>query len=166
MNMKKILYIDMDGVLADLGKAVYDINEYCPAKRHLDEDRFDEIIQSNRNIFKVLEPLEGAIESVKQLMEIYEVYFLSTPMWALPESFTDKRLWLEDTFGKLAKKRLILTHRKDLNIGSYLIDDRLKNGASEFKGEHIHFGTESFQNWESVLSYLKEKESIIHTPRV
>ena len=52
------------------------------------------------------------------------------------------------------QKRLILTHRKDLLIGDYLIDDRLKNGAGEFKGELIHFGTIKFPDWKTVLEYL------------
>jgi len=40
-------------------------------------------------------------------------------------------------------------------IGDYLIDDRTVNGAGEFKGELIQFGTEKFPNWEVVLDYLK-----------
>ena len=40
-------------------------------------------------------------------------------------------------------------------IGDYLIDDRRFNGASEFTGEWIHFGSEKFPNWNSVLKYLK-----------
>ena len=39
-------------------------------------------------------------------------------------------------------------------IGDYLIDDRKFNGASDFKGDWIHFGSEKFPNWQSVLSYL------------
>ncbi len=66
-----------------------------------------------------------------------------------------KRIWIEKHFGLKAKKRLILTHRKDLNIGDYLIDDRLRNGASEFKGEHIHFATEKFPDWECTFEYLE-----------
>ena len=42
------------------------------------------------------------------------------------------------------RKRMVITHRKDLCMGDYLIDDRDKNGASEFKGEWIHFGSERF----------------------
>jgi hypothetical protein len=41
-----------------------------------------------------------------------------------------------------------------LLIGDYLIDDRRFNGASEFKGEWIHFGSDSFPKWRSVLEYL------------
>ena len=55
---------------------------------------------------------------------------------------------------KLIRKRLILCHQKQLLMGDYLIDDRRFNGASEFKGEWIHFGSESFPNWESVLKYF------------
>ena len=39
-------------------------------------------------------------------------------------------------------------------MGDYLIDDRLRNGAEKFNGEHIHFGTEKFPDWNSVLKYL------------
>ena len=50
---------------------------------------------------------------------------------------------------------LILCHHKQLLTGDYLIDDRKFNGASEFTGEWIHFGSELFPNWESVLKYFK-----------
>ena len=48
---------------------------------------------------------------------------------------TGKRYWLEYWFGETFHKRLVTTHRKDLLVGDYLIDDRLKNGAGEFKGK-------------------------------
>ena len=51
-------------------------------------------------------------------------------------------------------KQVILSHHKNLNQGDYLIDDRTANGAGKFKGKHIHFGTEKFPDWESVLKYL------------
>jgi 5'(3')-deoxyribonucleotidase len=63
-------------------------------------------------------------------------------------------LWLEKYYGDLAKKRLILTNRKDLAIGDILIDDRLKNGSEKFNGKFIHFGTKAFPDWKSVISFL------------
>jgi 5'(3')-deoxyribonucleotidase len=90
-------------------------------------------------------------------MTYYDVYFLSTPMDALFQSYTDKRIWLERYFGSLAEKRLILTHRKDLAIGDYLVDDTTRNGAGNFTGEHIHFGTGDFPDWEAILQYLLAK---------
>jgi 5'(3')-deoxyribonucleotidase len=75
-------------------------------------------------------------------------------MWDIPESYSDKRLWLEKYYGDLAKKRLILTNRKDLAIGDFLVDDRLKNGSEKFKGKFIHFGTGAFPDWKAVSSFL------------
>ena len=50
---------------------------------------------------------------------------------------------------------LILSNDKSLFRGKALIDDRTKYGVTEFEGEHIHFKTERFPNWESVLEYLE-----------
>ena len=66
----------------------------------------------------------------------------------------DKLKWVKQYLGEVAYKRLILSHHKNLNMGDFLIDDRTKNGVSEFIGEHIHFGTESFPNWLAVKEYL------------
>ena len=157
---KKVLYIDMDGVVADFWKAIQinqpkiDDKKYFPV--YADQEKeVDAICERNPHIFKYLSPIEGAIEATKPLFEKFDVYFLSTPMWDVPESYTDKRLWLEKHYGNLAKKRLILTNRKDLDIGDILVDDRLKNGAKDFKGIHVHFGTKEFPDWESVVNFLK-----------
>lgn len=159
MNKKKILYVDMDGVIANFNKGINDIDPTIdmtdnPIDYNLRSDKVDEICLKNRNIFHTLEPMQDSIEYVKKLFEYYEVYFLSTPMWNVPESFTGKRIWIAEHFGDMALKRLILTHRKDLNIGDYLVDDRKHNGAGEFTGEHIHFGIGKFKDWKSVYEYL------------
>lgn len=165
MNKKEILYVDMDGVIADFdaGIKIYDANLETSdrfANYEEREDRVDEIVRANPTIFENLPLIEGAVEAVKELSQHFEIYFLSTPMENIPESFMGKKIWLNKHFGNLAYKNLILTHRKDLNIGAYLIDDRLKNGVEGFTGEHIHFGTEKFPNWESVLKYLNKKRHV------
>jgi 5'(3')-deoxyribonucleotidase len=38
-------------------------------------------------------------------------------------SASDKRFWIEDHFGNLFHKKMFVTHRKDLLMGDYLIDD-------------------------------------------
>lgn len=154
---KKILYIDLDGVCADFESAVHELDPNIFSLHHDRDQRskmIDDICEANPYIFHELPPMKGAVEAVKNLFELYEVYFLSTPMWNVPLSFTGKRLWIEQHFGEVAKKRLILTHRKDLNMGDYLIDDRIKNGVDKFKGQHIHFGTEMFPDWNEVYEFL------------
>jgi 5'-nucleotidase len=154
-----ILYVDMDGVVADFDHEIKKVHPNVFELEDGDERSriIDETVEADVRLFLRLKPIDGALEAIEKLKGHYNIYFLSTPMWNVPESLTDKRLWLENTFGDFAKKRLILTHRKDLNIGAYLIDDRLKNGAENFTGMHIHFGTEKFPNWESVLNFLIPK---------
>ena len=57
-----------------------------------------------------------------------------------------------------------MTHRKDLLRGDYLIDDRLKNGAGEFKGKLLRFGTDwetgeknEFPTWKEILNYFENE---------
>lgn len=147
--MKKLLYIDLDGVIADFISAMHS----HPLRK---TPPYDEHPDTIPNIFRNLEPIEGAIASVNQLLqsEKYDVYFLSSAPWNNPSAWTDKRLWLEEQFGDIINRKLILTHRKDLVKGDILIDDRPNNGAKDFEGEWIHFGSEKYPNWLTISQYL------------
>jgi 5'(3')-deoxyribonucleotidase len=160
---KRILYIDMDGVIADFDIALENYDAEINSFNHENDLRqaeirnrkVDMICETNEEFFYQIPLIKGAVEAVTQLSEIFDVYFLSTPMWNAPHSFIGKRIWIEEYFGELASKRLILTHRKDLNIGEFLIDDRLCNGVENFQGKHIHFGSKEFPDWETIYEYLK-----------
>lgn len=151
---KKILHIDLDGVVADFGKGIKKLSPATDTSTFSKE--VDDICAKNRTIFHDLEPIEDAVPSVIELFDLFDVYFLSTPMWHVPESYTGKRIWLENHFGELAFKKLILTHRKDLVIGDYLVDDMIRYGVANFKGIHIHFGSEQFPDWKITLTHLKQ----------
>ncbi len=147
MKNKKILYVDMDNVLVDFKSGIERISE---EDKKLYEGRYDDV----PGIFSLMDPMKDAIESYNKLSSYYDTYILSTSPWDNPTAWQDKILWVQKYLKKSAYKRLILSHHKNLNIGDYLIDDRLKNGADKFKGEHIHFGTERFPDWKSILNYL------------
>ena len=144
---KKILYIDMDNVLVDFMSGV---EQYDEQTREKYKDDLDHI----PGVFSKMKPLPGAIESYKKLSKHFDTYILSSSPWGNDTAPTDKLKWVKKYLGDVAYKRLILSHHKNLNRGDYLIDDRTKNGAGEFMGEHIHFGTEKFPDWAAVVEYL------------
>jgi 5'-nucleotidase len=148
--MKKILYIDMDNVLVDFPSGISKITD----KQRSD---FSGDLDEVPGIFALMDPIPGAIEAFSELSLKFDTYILSTAPWENPSAWADKLLWVKEYLGVSAHKRLILSHHKNLNTGDYLIDDRLRNGADKFTGEHIRFGTDRFPNWESVLNYLRRK---------
>lgn len=157
---KKTLYIDMDGVVADFRGAIKDlVPEAFDGDHNSSFKLVNEICEDNPEIFDDLKPIQDAITRVDGLFDLYDVYFLSTPMWHVPESFTSKRRWIERHFGVHAEKRLILTHRKDLNIGEFLVDDSDWHGVKEFKGTHIHFGTDKYPDWNATYTFLEDMAS-------
>ena len=146
----KVLYVDMDNLLVDFKSGIDKLSKE-EIKKY--ENRYDEV----PNIFSTMLPLKGAINAYEVLSEVYDTYILSTAPWENASAWHDKVQWVKKYLSNNAHKRLILTHHKNLNKGNYLIDDRLKNGADKFVGKHIHFGTEKFPNWESILDFFKKE---------
>lgn len=105
----------------------------------------------------LMDPIPEAVESFTELADRFDAYILSTSPWENPSACSDKLLWVKKHIGKAAFKRLILAHHKDLNSGDFLIDDRTKNGADRFRGEHLMFRSERFPDWPSVMEYLRGK---------
>ena len=148
---KKRVYFDMDGVLVNFQTGIDKLSKETKQEY---EGRLDEV----PGIFGLMEPMPGAIDAVHKLSEYYDVYILSTAPWKDPSAWSDKVAWVTKHLDDVFHKRMIITHCKHLCMGDYLIDDRGKNGTSEFKGEWIHFASERFPDWDSVLSYLLSPE--------
>ena len=156
--MGDIVYVDMDGVLVEFPESLDDVHpsiiNTCRAWCEETGNHHSDF----EGIFSTLHPKAGAIEAISRLMNRFEVYLLSTAPWDNHSSFTDKRTWIEHHLPMLPRKRLLLTYRKDLQRGRFLIDDRPKHGAEafgKFPGqEWIHFGSEEFPSWSAILQYL------------
>lgn len=143
----KTVFVDMDNVLVDFPAAVGQLDQ---STRDSFEGRLDEV----PGIFSLMPPMKGAITAYEILANKFDTYILSTAPWENSTAWSDKLLWVKQYLGQPAHKRLILSHNKHLCVGDYLIDDRTKNGADRFVGEHIHFGTDRFPDWASVVRYL------------
>lgn len=136
---KPVVYVDMDGVLVDYNLKMEDYKKDLTGR------------------FLSMKPLNDAIKAFKTLYDSgkYDIYILTSVPWGVPTARIEKFKWVIKYLGEeYAYKRLITSNNKSLNSGAYLIDDRVANGANEFNGEHIHFGTGKFPDWASVLDYL------------
>ena len=154
---KKTVYVDMDNVLVDFQSGLSRVTEAITTEYADDgtgKPHYDDI----PNIFSLMDPVPGAIAAMQELSKYFEVYILSTAPWLNPTAWYDKLEWVQRYFGSeddsIFYKRLIITHHKNLNRGDFLIDDRKKNGADQFEGELIEFGSAKFPDWPTVVEYL------------
>jgi 5'(3')-deoxyribonucleotidase len=144
----KLVYIDMDDTLCDYRGAHKKALIACPAMR---------FPQAQYGFFSGLEPIEGAIKSVKLLMEsaLYKPYILTAPSVKNPLSYAEKRIWVERYLGMEMVERLVISPDKSLLKGDYLIDDIIHGkGQDSFEGKLIHFGSNEYPDWSAVLSEL------------
>ena len=140
------VFIDMDGVISDFEKAAKNL---ALEKEPLKLSRPDLFVN-----YRNLDVVEGAIEAVAKLNADHDVFIASTPPWTRPEVWGHKREWIEEHFPYL-KRKIILTHRKDLLIGDILIDDSRFRGQPDFQGEWYWFNKNwNNRNWEACIKWI------------
>lgn len=149
-KQRKKMFVDMDNVLCDFVKL------YLEWKKEHPEITFP---QSQFGFFSNMEPVPGAVESFKKLEEYFDVYILTRPSIYNLMCYTEKADWVKRHLGFHVLENLIICCDKSMvkGIEAYLIDDDIKAGQLDFEGEHIHFKTDKFPDWHSVLKYLELK---------
>ena len=140
---KKTIFIDMDGVIANFAKAAEEGGWKHRPDKHVN--------------YGELEVMPGAEEALRKLNQDFDIFIASTPPWDRPDMWGAKREWIAKHFPYL-KRKLILTHRKDLLIGDILIDDSRWRGQPDFKGAWLWFGTnQRCLDWPSTLELIYKR---------
>ena len=140
MKTGKIIYVDMDGVIADFDKAAKEGGWTYRPDLKVD--------------FRNLDIIPGARDALIRLNQDFDIFIATTPSWDRPDTWGHKREWLEEHFPWLEKK-LIFTHRKDLLIGDILIDDTRWRGQPDFQGDWYWFNQDwDTRNWKACLEWI------------
>ena len=165
-RFERIIFFDMDNVLVDFQSGLDKVPQEIKAQYDDDgtgKPHYDDI----PGLFSLMDPMPGAIEAVKALADCgrYELYILSTAPWGNPSAWTDKLEWVKkhldsDRPDGIFYKRLILSHHKNLCIQrrAWLIDSRKAHGSEHFEHHLVHFGSERFPDWDSVVKFFLSGE--------
>ena len=96
-------------------------------------------------------PASSVQKAVRQLIEHYQVYFV-----AEEEAATVS--WLAEYIGVPAWHHLIVTHRRDLLYGDYLIEKQETRDKKQdsFLATVIDYGSDTFKTWENIIDYFNK----------
>lgn len=152
---KKTLVIDVDEVICDSGflsmlnrflKSDYKIEDF--KNYYIDEvipegkrSEFYEFLK-DKNLYENPIMIDGAVEAIKQLSELYEIIICSNCVMFRAEQnsgmyFKYKYDFLLKTFPFLNPKTFIFTGYKNILIADVQIDDRVDNLESKYISKKI-----------------------------
>jgi 5'-nucleotidase len=153
------ILIDLDGVLADWGKAYGESLDAYGAEasgipRHAQQTTFDlnagrterekaiiAAVMVEPGFYRRLELIPGAKEALKAMDEAgHDVRICTSPWVANPTCASDKLNWVAAHYGSRWASRVIITTDKTLVFGDYLVDDKpMVNGSLDPSWEHVIF---------------------------
>lgn len=148
---KRIVYLDLDGVLADFDAGI---------GWKFEERKDDPPEMFRLGFFRQLAPVPGARVFVNEILSFsgLDVYIASKPSTKNIHSVTEKYEWVREHFPELFKKIFLVCDKSHL-IGHYLIDDDIDRWGKIFPGTFLYFNpADRDGSWARILDYLRKYE--------
>lgn len=135
--MRKVVLLDCDGVLADFRTRALDVVEEVTGVRRLaansDWEMFGHLNEEqNTAVWDIirspgwcssLEPYPEALEAVRELQELANVYILTAPVRGSQTWSYERTEWVSEHFG-IGFHNVILAQAKYLVQGDVFVDDK------------------------------------------
>ncbi len=104
---------------------------------------------------RIINHSSGFAKAVAALAAGYDVHIVAGVPYNTPELCREVMEWCEAALGVPVWNRVTITNHKNLLLADYLIDAEPEtNGASDFMGTLVHFGSDTFKTWEDVLTFF------------
>jgi 5'(3')-deoxyribonucleotidase len=155
--MGKLIFIDMDDVLADFGGAEslkgMPINDHTVAEMYA------------LGFFRDLKPVDGALTAVRQLLAMgYDVQILTQPVKESAHCYLEKVQWVGAWLPELISK-INMVQDKGIAVGDYLVDDRADKWQAKFEangGTFVYFeydrtGKRNKEIWQRIVDFFIEE---------
>jgi 5'(3')-deoxyribonucleotidase len=145
MTYRPLVLMDVDGVLSNFSQAYCDIAEGFAShplppesdwrewdmKKRLglseDEARMVRHELGKPGVALNMRELPHAVAGAKRIMEIADVYFVTSPIEESDTWCYDRLRWLSMRFGFNQARKIVQTYHKQLVYGAVLIDDKVAN---------------------------------------
>lgn len=95
--------------------------------------------------------LPSMLKCYRMLIESYEVMIVAESPTNQPDYAAGVLRRVFEHLGPAAWGRVVMTNRKDLLYGDYLIDAQTRNRSCDFMGTRIDFGSDTFKTWDDVI---------------
>lgn len=174
---KKVIAVDLDNVLAKFGERLCETISECEGENISSSDIKCWDIHKyfkcgtkvyeymTEDLFRNLPVIENSQESIKKLMEDFEVVIV-TSATNNKNSLKAKLEWLEEHFPFISHENIILCGNKRYILCDYMIDDYYKNldgtmGYGILFDSHHNKDVETYpraNNWQEVLDIIYKRE--------
>lgn len=190
IGKKKVILVDMDGVLADFESGfLQKYTEKFPTREYISlENRSTFYVTDNYGIrlrrdvesvyntplfFQNLPPIAGGREALEAMTALgYDVLICTTPLHKYDNCVVEKYNWVKVNLGEEWTRKIVMTHDKTLVYGDYLIDDKpFPVGLQLPSWEHVLYDAPynrniqekrrlTWENWQSVIEAVATTNAV------